>query len=245
MLKKNIFAELLPRQTFPLYSILYTGYNCCTLLSIYVLFMLINLWDIIHATDYLKPTPTFTADTIDHKGLLNKAQELFQDEFVMSSRNTYAAGQGIHTNFCKLAKDPVILRNENMLILLVTCLTVANDSKATIKVYLLAVWKCMFQKTFMVTLLSSSPHSFSSSWKASRNIKHLPTHPEAVYSLPSISCSLFEDFSSWNLLCHTINMLWAACCPAFLDSSVSVSLQLQIKDHMIHPTTFPSGHFNW
>ena len=81
----------------PLYHIPHTG-NKSFPLCIYVLCMLVYLYGIMHAIDHLRLIPHFTADIINHRGLLNKAQELFQ---AMSSRNTYAAGQGRYTKFCK------------------------------------------------------------------------------------------------------------------------------------------------
>ena len=49
----------------------------------------------MHAS-YLLPTYTdqCISPTVHHGVLLNKAQELLQDGFFMSSRNTYVAGQG-------------------------------------------------------------------------------------------------------------------------------------------------------
>ena len=38
-----------------------------------------HLHSIIYAIDHLRPTPPFTSTTINHKGLLNMAQDLFQD----------------------------------------------------------------------------------------------------------------------------------------------------------------------
>ena len=148
------------------------------------------------------------------QGTPQQGPKLFQDEFVMSSRNTYAAGQGIYTNFCKLAKVPVTLTTENMLILLVTCLTVANISKETVKIYLFAVWKCMFQKTFMIVYSAAHRTALAHLKRHQVTLNIYPPTQKPYTSLPSISCSLFEDFTSRNLLCHTINMLLSSMLPS-------------------------------
>ena len=85
-------------------------------------------------TDRLSTPLLPTVNATDYKGLLNKFQHLLRDGLAMSSRNTYAAGQGRYINFCKSAKVPAIPTTEYTLILFVTHLATANISQATIKI---------------------------------------------------------------------------------------------------------------
>ena len=63
--------------------------------------MTVKLYTIIHAIDHLRPTLPYTASIIDHMGFFNKAQQLFQDELAMMTRNTYAAS--LYTNQATVA----------------------------------------------------------------------------------------------------------------------------------------------
>ena len=96
---------------------------------------------------------------------------------------------------------------------------------------------CMSQNTSIMSLLSGSPHSFSSSWGASRNIKHPPTLPR-IHLLITIQIL----HATWRLLTqkppfHANTILSAAWCLAlfkFLCVSEFIVLNKRSHDSSCH-----------
>ena len=173
-----------------------------------------HLLGIIYAIDHLRPTPPFTSGTIDYKGLLNKAQDLFRDGLAVSSRNTYAASQGKYTNFCKSARVPAIPTTEYTLILFVTHLATSNISQATIKVYLSAIRNMHVSKGLHDEFTQQLTPRLQLIFRGIKKCQ-AATHPPRI-GLP-ITIQILHGIH--RLLSqkpsHTNTMLWAACCLAF------------------------------
>ena len=159
----------------------------------------------------------------------------------MLSRNIYAVGQARYTNFCKSARVPVILTNEYTLILFLTDFATAYIFQATIKFYLSLESACLKTLPLCVYSVVHPTASVHPEEHQETSSIHPPTlnsfthyHPNPAWYMKTPH---METSSHGNLLFMLTPYFWQHVVWHYFNSSVSVSLQFQIKDHLTNPAT--------